>query len=110
MSMAHRAPLLAIGIAGLALALAVSLLAVPPVLGQSILPPWSGFAHTPQHDGISPVSSQPLTRIKWSAPVVKGSPVGFTHFSGPLVTRSNTVIFPMNLTNNGFDFRIEAIA
>ncbi|HEY3855508.1 MAG TPA: hypothetical protein VGO67_14050 [Verrucomicrobiae bacterium] len=109
MNMACRASLLARKVEGVALALAVSFLAIQPVLGQSIRVPWSGFAHTPQHDGISAVPSQPLNKIKWSAPVVKGVPVGFAHFSGPLVTRSNTVIFPMNLTNTGYDFKIEAV-
>jgi hypothetical protein len=110
MSAARTAPLLATWIERVAfVAIIVSLAAVRPTRGQSIFLLWSGFAHTPQHDGISPVSSQPLNKIKWSAPVVKGVPVGFTHFSGLLVTHSNTVIFPMNLTNNGYDFKIEAV-
>ena len=86
----------------------IGMASVVPLAGQSILLPWSGFAHTPQHDGISPAPAQPLNRIKWSAPVVNGVPVGFTHFSGPLITRSNTVIFPMNLTNDGYNYKIEA--
>jgi hypothetical protein len=89
--------------------MAIAWASVHPLAGQSILVPWSGFAHTPQHDGISTVPSQPLNRIKWSTPVVNGVPVGFTHFSGPLVTRSNTVIFPMNLTNDGYNYKIEAL-
>jgi hypothetical protein len=78
--------------------------------GQSILFPWSGFAHTPQHDCISVVPSQPLNRVKWRTPLVQGNLDGFFHFSPPVVTRSNTVIFPMNLTNSGFNFTIEALA
>ncbi len=55
------------------------------------------------------VPSQPLNRILWTMPVGQG---GYytTHFSGPVVSRSNTVIFPINLsTNNGYQFRIEAL-
>ncbi len=81
-----------------------------PLAGQSIQFPWSGFAHTPQHDCVSSVPVQPLSRIKWTMPVTHGVPAEFTHFSAPVVTRSNTVIFPMNLTNTGYNFRLEALA
>jgi hypothetical protein len=79
------------------------------VAGQSILFPWSGFAHTPQHDCVSVVTSQPLSRIIWETPVVQGSSAPYSHYSAPLITRSNTVIFPMNLTNAGYNLRIEAL-
>jgi hypothetical protein len=77
---------------------------------QSILFPWSGFAHTPQHDCISVVPSQPLNRVIWSTPVMLGTPPSDAHFSPPVNTRSNTVIFPLNSTNEGYNFTIEALA
>jgi hypothetical protein len=93
----------------------ICLVIAQTVGGQSIQLPWSGFAHTPQHDCVSMVPSQPLNRVLWTMPLIQGTfndgkynP--YTHFSGPVVTRSNTVIFPMNLTNDGYNFRIEALA
>jgi hypothetical protein len=74
------------------------------VVGQSIQFPWSGFAHTPQHGCVSMVPSQPLNRILWSMQVGTGED---NHFTPPVVTRSNTVIFPMTTTNGVF--RIEAL-
>lgn len=66
-------------------------LAVVQTLGaQSIQLPWSGFAHTPQHGCISMVPSQPLNRILWTVPLGGGQ---YTHYSSPVVTRSNTVLF-----------------
>jgi len=90
------------------LAAAICLAAVQTLVGQSIQLPWSGFAHTSQHSGVSMVPSQPLNRVLWTMTVGQG---GYytTHFSPPVVTRSNTVIFPMNLTNSGYNFRIEAL-
>jgi hypothetical protein len=61
--------------------------------GQSIQLPWSGFAHTPQHGCVSMVPSQPLNRILWTMPL-GAEAYTYTHFSSPVVTRSNTVIFP----------------
>jgi hypothetical protein len=77
---------------------------VQSLVGQSIQLPWSGFAHTPQHDGISMFPSQPLSRIKWTMQIGTGD----NHFSSPVVTLSNTVIIPVKLTNAGF--LIEALA
>jgi hypothetical protein len=76
--------------------------------GQSIQLPWSGFAHTPQHGCVSTVPSQPLNRILWTMPLAQGDRSEFTHYTGPVVTRSNTVIFPISLTNGSF--QIEALA
>src|SRR5271154_4261214 len=89
---------------------AICLAVVQTVVAQSIQLPWSGFAHTPQHDCVSMVPSQPLNRILWTTPVAQsGYNYDLAHFGAPMVTRSNTVIFPVNLTNDGYDFRIEAL-
>jgi hypothetical protein len=89
------------------LAAAICLAVMQTVAGQSIQLPWSGFAHTPQHGCVSTVPSQPLNRILWTMPLTQGSGSEYTHYTGPLVTRSNTVIFPISLTNGGF--QIEAV-
>jgi hypothetical protein len=96
------------GLIGVALLAAISLVVAQTVGGQSIQLPWSGFAHTPQHDCVSMVPSQPLNRILWTMPVGEGG-YDTTHFSAPVITRSNTVIFPMNLAKEGYNFRIEAL-
>ena len=85
---------------------AICLAVVQELGGQSIQLPWSGFAHTPQHDCVSMVPSQPLNRVVWSMPLIHQSFPEFTHFGAPVVTRSNTVIFSVLLTNG---FRIEAL-
>jgi hypothetical protein len=94
------------GLIRVTLVAAICLAVAQTAAGQSIQLPWSGFAHTPQHDCVSMVPSQPLNRVLWTMPVGQG---GYyqTHFSAPVITRSNTVIFPMNLTNSGYNFRIE---
>jgi hypothetical protein len=90
-----------------ALVAAICLAVVQTVSGQSIQLPWSGFAHTPQHGCVSMVPSQPLNRILWSMPLGAGE---YTHFSSPVVTRSNTVIFPISSANAGLPFTMEALA
>jgi hypothetical protein len=83
------------------LVMAFCLAVVQMVGGQSILFPWSGFAHTPQHDCISMVPSQPLNSIKWTMQIGTGD----NHYSSPVVTLSNTVIIPAQVTNGGFAIR-----
>jgi len=82
-----------------ALALAVS--------AQSILTPWSGHGHDAQHGALSTVASQPLNRIVWKTSVdwfveTRGSFLRI-HYGSPVITRSNTVIMPVNIgITNGF--------
>ena len=80
---------------------------------QSIRTPWSGHGHDAQHSAQSAVASQPLNRIVWKTSIdqfseARGSFLRI-HYGSPLVTRSNTVIVPVNtgLTNG---FLVEAIA
>ena len=80
---------------------------------QSIRFPWSGYAHTPQHDAIASVASQPLNRILWHVPVdlnpqYSGSEL-LIHYGSPLITRSNTVIVPVK-TGAAGGFEVEALA
>ena len=80
---------------------------------QSIALPWSGHGHDAQHTGLSEVASQPLNRIIWQKPVdlapqYSGTTL-YIHYGSPLITRQNTVIFPVK--TGAYDgFRIEARA
>ena len=81
------------------------------VQAQSIALPWSGHGHDPQHTGLSQVTSKSMQRILWQSPVdLAPQYVGTTlyaHYGSPLITRQNTVIFPVKTgANDGF--RIEA--
>ena len=55
------------------------------------------------------VPSQPLNRVVWSVPLAltEFEVPDYTHFTPPVVTRSNTAIFPMLLTNV---YKIESLA
>ncbi len=75
--------------------------------------PWSGHGHDAQHSGLSQVASQPLNRIVWQTPVdldpqYSGTTL-YIHYGSPLITRQNTVIFPVK-TGASDGFRIEARA
>jgi hypothetical protein len=92
----------------------VSLLCgVAACAGQSIALPWGGHGHDAQHTAISQVASQPLTRIRWQAPVDLAPQYSGTalliHYGSPIITRQNTVIFPVK-TGAQDGFRIEARA
>jgi len=89
-----------------------SLLIVGSSWAQSIRFPWSGYAHTPQHDAITSVASQPLNHILWHVPVdlnpqYSGSEL-LIHYGSPLITRSNTVIVPVK-TGAAGGFEVEAL-
>lgn len=49
---------------------------------------WLGYAHDPQHSGVSAVAAQPLSKIHWSTPVDLHLPSGeiLIHYGSPLVT------------------------
>src|SRR5215470_11653873 len=68
-------------------------------------PGWPGFAYNSQHWGAPLVASQPLKRVKWSAPVDL-APGGGAHYGSPLMSRANTVVFPVRTSAND-TFRIE---
>lgn len=93
--------------------IAVWLLGAVSAGAQSIALPWSGHGHDPQHTGLSQVASQPLNRIVWQAsvdlmPQYTGTSLHI-HYGSPLITRQNTVIFPVK-TGELDGFRIEARA
>ncbi|HEV2695293.1 MAG TPA: hypothetical protein VG347_20535 [Verrucomicrobiae bacterium] len=80
---------------------------------QSLRTPWSGHAHDAQHSALSPTASQSLNRIEWRTSMdglvqFRGNFLAI-HYGSPLVTRSNTVIVPVNtgLTNG---FLVEALS
>jgi hypothetical protein len=71
---------------------------------------WSGYAHDPQHTGLSDVASQSLSVIRWQTevdlnPQISGGDL-LSHYGSPLTTQANTVILPVKTgAQNGF--RIE---
>jgi hypothetical protein len=97
---------------GLGVAAALWAVFIPKIsVAQSIADPWSGYAHDPQHTGISRFTSQPMNRIIWQTPVdlnrqYSGSSL-LIHYGSPLVTRANTVILPVK-TGARDGFKVEA--
>jgi hypothetical protein len=79
-------------------------------LARAQAPAWMGYGRNAQHTAISPYASQPLTRIKWQAPVDLQPPYNgndlFIHYGCPAITASNTVIFPVR-TSSSDTYRIE---
>ena len=74
--------------------------------------PWRNYGRDAQHSARAPRSAQPLEEIHWQAPVDEQpqyAPGGelFIHYGTPLVTRRNTVVFPVKTGVDG-GFRIEA--
>ena len=69
---------------------------------------WPGYAHDPQHSGVSAVGGQPLSKIHWSTPVDLDPPTGeiLIHYGSPLITAANTVIVPVKTGTDSF--RVEA--
>ena len=87
------------------------LLIAPRLSAQGLAYPWSGYAHDPQHTGISQNAAQPLQAIRWQTPVDDAPPYGgggelLVHYGSPLITATNTVIIPVRKADN--TFRIEA--
>jgi hypothetical protein len=68
-------------------------------------PGWPGFAYNSQHWSQPKVATQSLSRIKWSTPMDL-APGGGAHYGTPMVTRNNTVVFPVR-TSGSDTFRIE---
>jgi hypothetical protein len=92
-------------------AFASLVLLVAGASGQSIAVPWSGYGHDAQHSALSPVAAQAMNRILWQKPVDLVPQYSGTnlliHYGTPLVTRTNTVVFPVK-TGAGDGFKIEA--
>src|SRR5579871_330228 len=76
---------------------------------QSLVVPWSGYAHDVHHTAISSVASMPLLRIRWQTPVDLTNPDGeiLIHYGSPLITAANTVLVPVRTTSAN-TFRMEA--
>lgn len=78
---------------------------------QSVVVPWSGYAHDPQHTANSAQSAQALHAIHWQTPVDLNPPGGgqgdlFIHYGSPVVTARNTVILPVKTgATDGFELR-----
>ncbi|HEY5046868.1 MAG TPA: hypothetical protein VII49_02470 [Rhizomicrobium sp.] len=77
-------------------------------------PEWRGYAGDAQHNAQAPVANQAFGRIHWKAPVdldPQRDPGGqgelLIHYGSPMITASNTVIFPVKTGATG-GFRIEA--
>ncbi len=75
-------------------------------------PAWAGFGGDPTHAARSPASAQTLSAIHWSRPVDLDpqytGDVLYIHYGSPLVTRANTVIFPVKTGATG-GFRFDAV-
>lgn len=69
---------------------------------------WPGYAHDPQHSGVSAVAAQSFNKIHWSTPVDLNPPSGeiLIHYGSPLITAANTVIVPVKTGTD--NFRVEA--
>ncbi|HEX3743118.1 MAG TPA: hypothetical protein VHW09_04290 [Bryobacteraceae bacterium] len=75
--------------------------------------PWGGYAHGPQHTGLSTIGSQRLERIKWSTPIDEvyqnsGGPL-YIHYGTPIVTSANTVVIPQRL-NTSNNYQVDAFS
>ncbi len=80
-----------------------------PVSGP---PLWSGYAGSAQHQALSGVASQALTRILWTTPVDLFPPYRsggslLIHYGSPAITATGTVLLPVRTTSTN-SFRVEA--
>src|SRR5437660_10295069 len=73
---------------------------------------WSGYAHDPQHTGVSAAASQALNQIAWQTPVDQAPQYSgndlLIHYGSPLVTAANTVIVPVKTGASG-GFQVEGL-
>ena len=84
----------------------------PPPVVPVDGPPWFGFGRDAQHGAVAQIASQTLTTLWWSAPVDLDPPYSssgslLAHYGSPVITRRNTVVFPVKLNAAGA-FRVEA--
>lgn len=74
---------------------------------------WTGYAHDPQHMGLSSVATQALNNVHWSTPVdlnpsqstYSGNGDLYIHYGSPAVTEANTVLMPVRTTSGGFEIQ-----
>ncbi|HWA89926.1 MAG TPA: hypothetical protein VG889_07815 [Rhizomicrobium sp.] len=80
-----------------------------PVLADA--PAWRGYAGNAQHTAPAPAKTQKFKHLHWQTPVdldpQDGGGFLLIHYGSPMVTASNTVIFPVK-TGTDSGFRIEA--
>ncbi len=95
--------------AAVAALIAVALLLSP---GAARHPDWGhyppggpGSRYNSQHWGAPRIRAQPLNRGKWSAPI-DFQPANLGHYGTPMVTRDNTVVFPVKTGSIG-TFHVE---
>ncbi len=74
-------------------------------------PAWFGFARDARHTALGESAGQALATIWWSAPMDLAPPYTsngalLVHYGSPLITRANTVVFPVKTSANSF--RVEA--
>src|SRR5580658_7821120 len=84
---------------------------IPGLRAQTSTVPWSGFAHDPQHTGLSPIGAQRLETVKWTTPVdlvLQGAsgPL-YIHYGSPLATAANTMLVPVRTTSAN-TYQVEA--
>lgn len=83
-----------------------------PPPGPAAVPAWAGYAGNAQHQALSTVASQPLTRVMWTTPVDLVPPYragGFLliHYGSPAISAANTLLVPVKTAATGL-FRVEA--
>lgn len=87
--------------------------APPPVVIVPVDgPPWLGYAGDAQHSAVGQIATQPLSAIKWSAPldlapVHQPSGALLAHYGSPVITQHNIVLMPVKTGAEG-PFRVEA--
>jgi len=83
--------------------------APPP--GTLVGPAWRGFGGDAQHTALGAVATQPLSRVRWSAPMdLSPQHVGsdlLIHYGSPVITARNVVLMPVKTGALG-GFRVEA--
>lgn len=88
-----------------------SALAIPPITLRGLTGYWSTYAGNAQHWANSLAPAQKLERIIWDTtidenPQYTGGGSLLTHYGSALITRLNTVVFPVK-TNASTSFRVE---
>jgi hypothetical protein len=63
------------------------------------------FAGNAQHTAVYDVPAQPLNRARWTA-TNDFNAGSFAHYGAPVITVSNTVVLPVNLSSTGFKINV----
>lgn len=78
-----------------------------PVQLRILTQTWFGTGGNPQHTGVSNISAQPMTVVKWSTPIdLFPQSATSAHYSGPGITAKNTVCIGVK-TGESDGFRVE---